>query len=119
PIEPDEVAGGAAHFRVITASEIADLEALDLYHTGAQVRQLSSREWRRDSLLERHHRQSFQRQHVGLHDSSNRSLFPVPVRVPLTLRVTKFLSGLAVTAYKRTVPVRPGERFKCERSYKM
>src|SRR5215210_1871962 len=62
-VEPDEVTGEALHGPVVSAREVADLRAFNLYDAGAQVRELAGGEWRRHRLLQGDDRYAAQRQH--------------------------------------------------------
>jgi hypothetical protein len=52
PVEPDEMARHAARRRVVPTGEVPAVRALDLDHSGAEVRELPRRERRGDRLFE-------------------------------------------------------------------
>src|SRR5581483_9433416 len=64
PVQPDEVAGLAAHGRVVSAGEVAGSRPLALDHPGPQVSQLPGGERHRDGLLQRDDRDAIERQCV-------------------------------------------------------
>jgi hypothetical protein len=62
-VQPDEVARHTVDGRIVAACEIADVGALDLDDTRAEIRKLPRRERRSDCLLDRNNRNTCKRKH--------------------------------------------------------
>src|SRR5207247_1718753 len=62
-IEPDEVAGQAAHRCIVRAGEVANSRTLDFDDTRTEIGEVARRERRSDGLFQRDDGDSFQRLH--------------------------------------------------------
>ena len=104
-VQPDEVAGQAAHGRVVATRKVADLWPLDLDHARAKIGQLASRKRRRDCLLQGDDRDAFEWQHssalpslcLGLPDGPPPRMLPAIPRGRFRLEAVRLLAARTVS----------------------